>query len=127
MDGQVASVAIADTWWWPFVMILVAGWLATDVWRWLGVFAGGWLREDGELLIWVRCVATALVAGVISKLILFPQGALAETSLSLRLAAAGFGFAAFFLSRQRVVVGVLAAEVFLLAGWLGLDALNGAF
>lgn len=127
MDGQAAGVAIADTWWWPFVMILVAGWLATDVWRWLGVFAGGWLREDGELLIWVRCVATALVAGVISKLILFPQGALAETSLSLRLAAAGFGFAAFFLSRQRVVVGVLAAEVFLLAGWLGLDALNGAF
>lgn len=76
-------------------MIIIAGWFATDVWRWLGVFAGGRLREDGELLIWVRCVATALVAGVISKLILFPQGVLAETPLWLRLAAAGFGFASF--------------------------------
>lgn len=126
MAGEAVDTILTDTWWWPFVMILVAGWLATDVWRWLGVFAGGWLREDGELLIWVRCVATALVAGVISKLILFPQGALAETPLWLRLAAAGFGFAAFFISRQRVVVGVLAAEVFLLAGWYGLDALSHA-
>jgi len=121
MDGLMTDAGLGDTWWWPFVMILVAGWLATDIWRWLGVFAGGRLREDGELLIWVRCVATALVAGVISKLILFPQGVLGETPLVLRLAAAGFGFAAFLLFKQRVVVGVLAAEAFLVAGWLGLD------
>ena len=115
---------VAETWWWPYVMILVAGWLATDIWRWLGVFAGGRLREDGELLIWVRCVATALVAGVISKLILFPQGVLAETPLWLRLVATAFGFAVFFASRQRVFVGVLAAEAFLISGWLLLDALG---
>ncbi|MES0881735.1 AzlD domain-containing protein [Roseibium sp. SCP14] len=112
---------VADTWWWPFVMILVAGWFATDVWRWIGVFAGGRLREDSEVLIWVRCVATALVAGLISKLILFPQGILAETPLWLRLVATGLGFGAFFLSRQRVIVGVLAAEVCLIGGWLLLD------
>ncbi|QFT31884.1 AzlD domain-containing protein [Roseibium porphyridii] len=123
MDGLMRSGAYADTWWWPFLMILVAGWLATDVWRWLGVFAGGRLREDGELLIWVRCVATALVAGLISKLILFPQGVLAETPMWLRLAATAFGFAAFLGSRQRVVIGVLAAEAFLLIGWTSLDLL----
>ncbi len=121
MDGLMSSGAYADTWWWPFLMILVAGWLATDVWRWLGVFAGGRLREDGELLIWVRCVATALVAGLISKLILFPQGILAETPMWLRLAATVFGFTAFLISRQRVVVGVLVAEAFLLVGWTALD------
>jgi hypothetical protein len=126
MDGLMSDAGVAGTWWWPFVMILVAGWLATDAWRWLGVFASGRLREDGELLIWVRCVATALVAGVISKLILFPQGVLAETPLWLRLAAVGFGFAAYFVSKQRVVVGVLAAELFLLAGWIGLETLAGA-
>jgi len=122
--GGTTGTLLLETWW-PFVMILVAGWLATDVWRWLGVLAGGRLREDGELLIWVRCVATALVAGVISKLILFPQGVLAETPLWLRLAAAAVGFAAFFAARQRVFVGVLAAEVFLIAGWLGVDAVAG--
>ena len=112
---------MTEAWWWPYVMILVAGWLATDIWRWIGVFAGGRLREDSEMLIWVRCVATALVAGLIAKLILFPQGVLADTPLWLRLAAAGFGFAAFLASRQKVIVGVLVAEVFLIGGWLLLD------
>lgn len=109
---------MTDPTWWPYVMIIVAGWLATDVWRWLGVVAGGHLREDGELLIWVRCVATALVAGVISKLILFPTGVLETSPLWLRLLAAGCGFAAFFASRQKVVVGVLAGEIVLIGGWL---------
>jgi hypothetical protein len=25
--------------WWPYIFIAVAGWLATDLWRWLGVFS----------------------------------------------------------------------------------------
>lgn len=116
--------SVAETWWWPYVMILLAGWVATDIWRWIGVFAGGRLREDGELLIWVRCVATALVAGVISKLILFPQGALADAPIWLRLAAAVFGFACFLTARQRVIVGVLSAEVFLLIGWFALGTIG---
>ncbi|WP_417688899.1 AzlD domain-containing protein [Roseibium sp.] len=107
-----------DASWWPYLMIIVAGWLATDIWRWIGVLAGGKLREDGELLIWVRCVATALVAGVIAKLILFPTGVLGETPMWLRVSAAAFGFLAFFASRQKVVVGVVAGEIALIAGWL---------
>ncbi|WP_289034239.1 AzlD domain-containing protein [uncultured Roseibium sp.] len=103
-------------------MIIVAGWIATDIWRWIGVFAGGKLREDSELLIWVRAVATALVAGVIAKLILFPTGALEVTPVWLRFLAALGGFAAFFTSRQKVAVGVVSGEIILIAGWLLLEA-----
>ncbi len=108
--------ALAETWWWPYVMIVVAGWLATDIWRWFGVFAGGRLREDGELLIWVRCVATALIAGLIAKLILFPNGVLGETPMWLRIAAAVFGFIVFLGTRKTVITGVLSSLGFLLAG-----------
>ncbi|MBA5777994.1 AzlD domain-containing protein [Stappia sp. F7233] len=105
-------------------MIIVAGWLATDIWRWLGVLVGGRLREDSEALMWVRAVATALVAGVISRLILFPTGALAGSPLGLRIAAASIGFVAFLLSRQKVVVGVLTAEVVLVVGWLAIGGVR---
>ena len=47
---------------WPFVFIAIAGWLATDLWRWLGVLAGNRLREDSEAFYWVRAVATALAS-----------------------------------------------------------------
>ncbi|WP_349357307.1 AzlD domain-containing protein [Stappia sp.] len=114
-------MTLADPWWWPYVMIVVAGWLATDVWRWLGVLASGRLREDSEALIFVRAVATALVAGVIAKLILFPTGALETAPVALRLAAAASGFGAFLLAGQRVVVGVLVAEVVLIGGWLAVS------
>ena len=65
-----------DAWWWPYLFILVGGWLATDAWRFLGVYLGGRLRDDTDALVLVRALATALVAAVIGNLIVFPSGAL---------------------------------------------------
>jgi hypothetical protein len=103
-------------WWWPYLFILVAGFAATDIWRFLGVYLGGKLSEDSDLLVLVRTMATALVAAVIGNLIVFPGGALAHTSPTLRIAAAGLGFAAYLLSGKRMVVGIIIAELLLLAG-----------
>lgn len=105
-----------DQWWWPFLFILLAGWLATDFWRYLGVYLGGHLSEDSDLLVLVRAVATALVAAVIGNLIVFPSGALADTTLALRIAAAATGFLAYLVFGRRILLGILVAEVLLLAG-----------
>lgn len=105
---------------WPFLVILVAGWLATDFWRWLGVLAGNWLQEGSEALHWVRAVATALVMAVTAKLVVFPTGVLEASPLWLRLTAAGVGFAAFLLAGQRVIVGVVVPLTILGAGLLWL-------
>lgn len=103
----------------PYLYILVAGALVSDCWRWLGALVAGQLREDSELLEWVRAVAGALIAGVIARLILFPNGALAETELWLRVLAAGVGFTGFLLIKRSVLAGVLLAEAVLLIGLLG--------
>jgi len=109
-----------DAWWWPFLFILVAGWLATDSWRFLGVYLGGRLSEDSDLLVLVRAVATALVAAVIANLIVFPGGALAATPLALRLGAAVAGFAAYMFGGRRVLAGIVVAEAVFIAGWFAL-------
>ncbi len=106
----------STAWWWPYLFILAAGFAATDIWRFLGVYFGGKLSEDSDLLVLVRTMATALVAAVIGNLIVFPGGALAHTSLVLRIAAAGLGFIAYLLSGKRMVVGIIVAELLLLAG-----------
>ena len=116
----MSATAAGAAWWWPYAFILVAGGLATDLWRWLGVLAGGRLRPDSELLVWVRAVATALVAGVIGRLILFPAGALVETPLLLRVSAAAFGWLVFRAAGGSVLAGVVAAEAALIGGWLAL-------
>jgi len=105
-----------DSWWWPFLYILVAGWLATDGWRFLGVAFSGRISEQSDAIVMVRCIATALVAGVIGNLIVFPGGALAETSVLLRIGAAAAGFVCYLLARRRVIVGIMVAEAILGAG-----------
>jgi hypothetical protein len=104
--------------WWPYLLIAIAGWLATDIWRWLGVIAGNRLTEGSEALYWVRAVATALVMAVTAKLIVFPTGTLEQTPMWLRIGAASLGFAAFLLLGQRVLVGVAVSILLLTAGLL---------
>jgi hypothetical protein len=109
-----------DAWWWPFLFILVAGWLATDAWRFLGVFLGGRIDENSDALVAVRALATALVAAVIANLVVFPAGALADTPVWLRIGALLFGFACFLGARKNVMVGIVGAEIVLVGGILAL-------
>lgn len=110
---------IAD--YWPYIVIMIGGWLATDLWRYLGVIAGNRLDEESEALRWVRAVATALVMAVTAKLIVFPSGMLESSPLWLRLGAAALGFLAFLAAGQRVAVGVVVSMALLIAGLLALS------
>jgi len=105
-----------DAWWWPYVFILIGGALATDIWRFLGVYLAGGIAEDSDILVLVRCVATALVAAVIANLIVFPSGALADTPAALRIGAALSGFAAYLFLRRSVLLSIVVAEAVLLTG-----------
>ena len=108
---------LLDTWWWPYAFLVLAGFLPTEIWRQLAVFVAGNLAEQSPVLIWVRGVATALVAAVVSKLVLFPSGALATSPLALRIAAVAFGFAVFRITGGKVGLGVVAAIGLLVSGW----------
>ncbi len=105
-------------WWWPFLFILLAGSLPTYIFRLMGVVVGGRVREDSEALVLVRAIATALVAGVIAQLILYPNGALADSPLWLRVGSASAGFAAYLAAGKRLLVGILVAEILLVSGLL---------
>ncbi|MHC1548974.1 AzlD domain-containing protein [Phyllobacterium sp. K27] len=107
-----------STWWWPYVFILLAGALPTYIWRFIGVFIGGRVSEASEALTVVRAVATSLVAGVIAQLILYPSGALADSSTYLRIGAALAGFLAYLYLGRRVIIGVIVGEAILIAGLL---------
>jgi Branched-chain amino acid transport protein (AzlD) len=100
----------------PYIVLLAAGFLPNEIWRMLGIVAAHGLDEGSELVVWVRAVATALLAGVIGKIILFPPGGLAEVPLAIRLSAMAVGFAAFVLVRRSVLAGVLAGEAVLILG-----------
>jgi hypothetical protein len=113
------SAFIGD--WHSLLVLLVAGFLPNEVWRMIGLWLGGGVDEGSELLVWVRAVATAILAGVIAQILLEPPGALASVPGWLRYAAVATGFAAFVVTRRSILVGVLCGELLMLTGkwWVG--------
>ena len=101
-----------------YLTLIIAGVLATEVWRWLGLVVGSRLDVAGTAFQWVRAVATALVSGLVTRMVLFPAGALAEVPLWTRLGALAGGVSLYLLLRRNVVAGVGAAAALLLAAQL---------
>jgi len=73
-----AAQLIGD--WQALVVLFVAGVIPNQIWRMLGLWFGGGIDEGSELLVWVRAVATAILAGVIAQIVVEPPGALARRS-----------------------------------------------
>jgi branched-subunit amino acid transport protein len=107
--------------WHALLVLLVAGVIPNQIWRMLGLWFGGGIDEGSEGLIWVRAVATAILAGVIAQIVVQPPGALASVPGWLRYASVAVGFAGFMLTRRSIFAGVVCGEVLMLAGkwWLG--------
>ncbi len=102
----------------PYLILIVAGFLPHEAWRWVGVVLAYGIDEDSEIIVWVRAIATAILAAVVAKILIFSPGALAGVPLWVRLSAAFIGMVAFFLVRQSVLAAVLAGTGALLLGSL---------
>jgi hypothetical protein len=100
---------------WPYLVVIVIGFLPTEIWRSLGVIVGKGLSEDSEIFHWVRMVAAALVTAVIAKLLLSASGALATVPLWSRLAAIVIGVGAMMLLKRSILLGLFVGEVALIA------------
>jgi branched-subunit amino acid transport protein len=103
------------------LVLVVAGFLPNEVWRMLGLWLGSGVDEGAEVLIWVRAVATAILAGVMAQILMQPPGALASVPDWLRYGAVAAGFAVFMLTRRSILAGVICGEMAMVAGkwWLG--------
>ena len=102
----------------PYVLLILVGFLPNEVWRMLGIVLARGLDEDSQVIVLARATATAILTGVVGKLVIFAPGALAGVSLSVRLGATALGMVAFVMARRSVLAGVVAATLALMAGML---------
>jgi len=92
-----------------------AAWIAlpaviavTFLWRALGVAVSGRLDPASDVFLWVQCVAYAMLASLISRMLFLPSGALAESENWLRLVAVGVAVAVYFLLKRNLLIGIVA-------------------
>ena len=100
----------------PYLVLILVGFLPNEVWRMLGIVAGRGLDEDSEIVLWVRAVATGVLAGR-------DRQAHAGAARRARRRAAG-GAARrhgprlrdLLAARRSVFAGVVAGEAVLIVG-----------
>ncbi len=98
-----------------WVLLLLCG-LATYLWRGPGVLIAARIPPGSALFTWVSCVAYAVIAGVVSRMLVMPTGVLAETTTLERTICSAVALAVYFLAtKKNLFVGVVAGAAAL---WL---------
>ena len=92
-----------------FVIAAIAG---TYAWRFAGVLVAGRIEEGSPFFIWVSCVAYAIAAGLMMKLLIFPGGALADSTLTDRMIAFSLAVVVFFAFKRKLVPALATGVVF---------------
>lgn len=95
----------------PVYLLLIIGFLATEPWRWLGVFFSNGLDEESEIIKWVRAVSTALIAALVMRFIIAPPGLLAETPLTHRMVAMVIATITYHLFGKRLLMAIISGLV----------------
>ncbi len=106
-----------ETWLWPLLVLAVSA-IATYAWRGLGVLLSGRINPDSAFFAWMAAVAYALLAGLITRMIVMPIGPLTETPLEARLVATALCIVCFILTKHLLLAVLVGGGS--LALWLSL-------
>ncbi len=105
---------------WGLTALVLGCAVGSYVWRGLGVWVADRVDVESDWFRWITCVAFAMIAGLVCRVILLPVGELEQTSLVRRLAGVAVALIAFRLARKSLLVGVLAGAATLpILGFLG--------
>ena len=89
--------------------------VGTFMWRALGVAVANHIDISSDLFEWFNCVAYAMLAGLISRIILIPSGTLETTLLFDRVAAMVIGLVVFVIFKRNIFWGTFTAFLIFLS------------
>ena len=95
-----------------FLIIVVTS-LATYLSRFLGVLTSEKIKETSKIYRWFNCLAYSTLAALIARLIIFPSGALLETSYLIRLIILIISILIFFLGKKTLVYPTVFSAIIL--------------
>jgi len=95
-----------------------AGWaalgaavFATYFWRVAGIVVASRIKPDSDLAKWFTAVAYAVLAGLIARMIVLQDGALASAPVPDKIAGLAIGLTAYFIGGRNVPLGTASAFI----------------
>lgn len=89
-------------------LLLLACGAATYLWRGPAVLISAGIDPRSGVFTWISCVAYAIIAGLVSRMVLMPTGTLAETTgIERLLCSLAAGLVYFHFTQRNLLAGVL--------------------
>jgi len=95
------------------MLIIIVTSVATFISRFLGVLTAEKINEKSTIFSWFNYVAYSILAALIARMIIFPAGALLESTLLIRLIVVAVCVAVFIYSKKNLVLPTIVSFIFL--------------
>ena len=95
------------------ILVILVTSLATYLSRFLGVVSSEKIDIKSKIFRWFNCIAYAILASLIARMVVFPAGVLVETSLLIRLFILGGSIFLFFITKKNLVYPTVLSAIIL--------------
>ena len=87
--------------------------IATYSSRFLGVLTSERINENSKIYKWFNCLAYSTLAALISRMIIFPAGILAESDYFIRLIVIVLSILIFYVTKKNLVYPTVFSAIIL--------------
>ena len=87
--------------------------IATYSSRFLGVLTSEKINENSKIYRWFNCLAYSTLAALISRMIIFPAGVLAESDYFIRLIVIVLSILIFYVTKKNLVYPTVFSAIIL--------------
>ena len=94
------------------VVILVTS-FATYLSRFLGVVSSEKIKETSKIFKWFNCIAYSVLAALITRMVIFPAGELAESGIVIRLFVVVVSVVMFLFIKKNLVYPTVLSAILL--------------
>tara|TARA_Y100000741_G_C17903670_1_gene416349 strand:- start:147 stop:470 length:324 start_codon:yes stop_codon:yes gene_type:complete len=95
------------------VLAIIVTSVATYSSRFLGVLSSERIKETSKIFMWFNCLAYSTLAALIARVIIFPNGALAEIDYLLRFIVLFISILIFYFTKRNLVYPTVFSAIIL--------------
>ena len=95
------------------ILVILVTSFATYLSRFLGVVSSEKIKETSKIFKWFNCIAYSVLAALIARMVVFPAGELAESSIFIRLFVVTLCVLMFLFTKRNLVYPTVLSAILL--------------
>ena len=95
------------------ILVILVTSFATYLSRFLGVISSEKIKETSKIFKWFNCIAYSVLAALIARMVVFPAGELAESSIFIRLFVVTLSVLMFLFTKKNLVYPTILSAILL--------------